>query len=47
MINVKHGLLFVWGDELICLVDGVLSILIAWLRFDTVEYDSPATENLL
>ena len=42
MINVKHGLLFVWGEERISLVDDVLSILPGWLGFDTVEYDSSA-----
>ena len=47
IINAKHGLLFVWGEERICLVDDVLSILPAWFRFDTVEYDLLAMENLL
>ena len=46
MINIKHGLLLVWGDEWIVLLDDVLRILTAWSGFDTVEYDSSTTGNL-
>ena len=34
-MNVNHGLLLVWGEELIGLLDDVLSILPAWSGFDT------------
>ena len=44
-INVKHGLLLVWGEERIGLRDDVLSTLTAWSGFDTVEYDSSAMGN--
>ena len=36
MIDVNHGLLLVWGEEPIRLLDGALSIFPAWLGFDTV-----------
>ena len=39
MFNVRHVLLFVWEEEWIRLLDDVLSIIAAWLDFDTVEYD--------
>ena len=45
-INVKHGLLLVWGEERLGLRDDVLSTLTAWSGFDTVEYDSSAMGNL-
>ena len=36
MTNVKYGLSFVWFKERIRLLDYVLSVLPAWLGFDTV-----------
>ena len=38
MINVNYGILFVWGEERINLLDGVLSILPAGKGIATVEY---------
>ena len=45
-MNVKHGLLLVWGEERIGLLEDVLSILPAWSDFDTMKYDSSVTGNL-
>ena len=45
-INVEHGLLLVWGEGRIGLLDDVLGTLTAWSGFDAVEYDSSAMGNL-
>ena len=45
-INVKLGLLLVWGEERTGLRDDVLRTLTAWSGSDTVEYDSSAMGNL-
>ena len=45
-INVKHGLLLVWGEERIGMQDDVLGTLTPWSGFGTVEYDSSAVGNL-